>query len=223
VPNNTSRYYIGEIEWKDYDPERNNLQFLVHLSDGYLNTPVKFIHSDTIQLSNSGDVYARQRTNMSSSSVTTEPVREINSISEPTFQSKKRTNMSSSSVTTEPVREIHSISEPTIQSNGTKSNRYGTGKGMASFWTDKKVGYKLSIDGNVQSYIRQYFSGGEPVCGQDGTVTINLSEGKHSFIAKVNEDKYEDDIYYSPTDDEVWKGTFYVVAGQCTNIKVNKR
>jgi len=105
--------------------------------------------------------------------------------------------------------------------NFIKANPYGNGNGSASFWTDNDVIYKLYIDENFQNNIRQHFSGGDPVCGQAGTVSIILPAGKHSFMVK-NDKREVDDLYYSQEDDKVWKGTFYVIAGQCISIKVNK-
>lgn len=92
--------------------------------------------------------------------------------------------------------------------NFRQGNPYGYGKGLASFWTDKNAIYDLYIDGYFQNSIRQYFLSGEPDCGQKGTVSIILSEGSHSYSAKDGRGE--------------WQGTFYVTAGQCVNIKVNR-
>ena len=54
-------YKTGIVQWKNFDPERNWLQVFEYLTDSYSNTEVKFINKDTIELTTSGDVYARQK------------------------------------------------------------------------------------------------------------------------------------------------------------------
>ncbi|MPM96323.1 hypothetical protein SDC9_143483 [bioreactor metagenome] len=50
-----------------------------------------------------------------------------------------------------------------------------------------------------------------------------LQEGKHSFTAEPkNDNKYEDPVYYNPENYKIWKGVFYITAGQCVIVKVNK-
>jgi hypothetical protein len=55
--------------------------------------------------------------------------------------------------------------------------------------------------------VTQYFSGGSPNCGQDGTLSIVLPAGQYSFLAKGYRNN--------------WTGTLTVYKGECNLFKVN--
>jgi hypothetical protein len=79
-------------------------------------------------------------------------------------------------------------------------------RGTVSFWTNQNMNYDLYVDGYLRGTLIRHFIS-EPSCGQFGALTINLPTGNHNFYARGFRSG--------------WKGTFFVTAGECVNVKVN--
>ena len=67
---------------------------------------------------------------------------------------------------------------------------------------------KIWIDGSYRGSLNSYFQSGSPNCGQNGTLKVNLTPGKHSYRA-------EDGAGFS------WEGTFTTTANSCETLKLN--
>ena len=72
------------------------------------------------------------------------------------------------------------------RSSSSPRSTYGRGLGQISFWTNIPLRgeIKIYIDGTYAGSLDSYFSKGTPRCGQEGTVTVSKSSGKHIFYAK---------------------------------------
>lgn len=69
----------------------------------------------------------------------------------------------------------------------------------------------ISVNNSVQGRINKYYSSGSPACGEQGSVTVTLAPGTHSYSAK-SEGLFP--LY--------WSGTFIVVRGECRSLRLTK-
>jgi hypothetical protein len=93
------------------------------------------------------------------------------------------------------------------KTNDVKPNPYGGDNGKASIWTSVGERFDIYLDNNYQGNVTQYFSSGQPNCGQDGTLSVVLPAGQYSFSAKGSRNN--------------WTGTLTVYKGECNLFKVN--
>lgn len=98
------------------------------------------------------------------------------------------------------------VSQNTEREAMKNSNSVSMGK--ISFWTNwKKSGnMKVYLDENYIGTFSSYFDSGNPVCGQQGTLTVSRSPGTYNYYA-VSEGSFST---------KTWKGTVSVTAGGCS-------
>jgi hypothetical protein len=82
--------------------------------------------------------------------------------------------------------------------------------GQVAFFTrlpDTGGPVSVSVDGAASGTLTQYFTSGTPTCGDDGTVTLTLEPGSHSFAG-------ESDTYTWGPD------PFTITAGECVTYEL---
>lgn len=77
------------------------------------------------------------------------------------------------------------------------------GSGKICFWSNKKGGGNTNIyvEGEYIGELTSYFSEGEPICGQLGTVMFEYKPGTYSYKATNK--------------NSTWSGTVTIYAGSC--------
>jgi hypothetical protein len=82
-------------------------------------------------------------------------------------------------------------------------------KGKLGFYSINKEGYiDIYVDGYYIGTLKTYFTSGDPNCGDNGVITVELSVGNHN--------------YKCISGDVSWTGTTYIESGTCHRIKLKK-
>ncbi|CAA0233749.1 hypothetical protein V2605_04855 [Tenacibaculum maritimum] len=93
-------------------------------------------------------------------------------------------------------------------SNRNYSSSYKTSS--VSFFTNygQAGNTKIWIDGSYKGSLNSYFNYGSPNCGQNGTLKVALTPGKHTYRAEDGAGFY-------------WEGSFTTSANSCETLKLN--
>lgn len=91
--------------------------------------------------------------------------------------------------------------------NFKKANPYSENNGKISIWTNVGEEFDIYLNNNYQGRVTEFFTSGQPNCGQDGTLSVDLPAGQYSFLAKGSSNN--------------WTGTLTVYKGECNLFKIN--
>jgi len=105
------------------------------------------------------------------------------------------------------IYEGECLPQPLKLNDDVKPNPYGGNNGKTSIWTSVGERFEIYLNNSYQGTLTQYFTSGNPNCGQDGTLSLVLPAGQYTFSAKSNRN--------------TWTGNLTIYKGECNLFKAN--